>query len=533
MMKALFRKQFMELFHFLFRQGRKNKNRTASGAVLSMALYIIVLYLLGRLSYNIADITCETVLSFSEGWSYFAVMGLLAAVFGVLTSVFSIYTTVYQAKDNELLFSMPIPSSAILVVRLLTSYALCFVFEAVIMFPVYFVYWRAFSPGIGVILIDLLLILLMPLLALFICCLLGWLLALITSRMSIRLKGIVNLAISFVFVILFINLCIRATSYMNVLATDSVGVSVPMKIATFPFMQMGKASIGNISSFFILAGIILVMCFGLYGLLSVSFLHLATQRKGIRKSIYHEKKLAVSSRRQAVFVKEWRRYRSSISYFMNSSAGSILMLITFVLMILNYEKLSKGIVQISMLSETIPLAVSCIVLCIMTGFNTISASSISLEGKNLWLAQSLPLPEKYILNAKLELHILVTVIPQLLCSITMAYLLRHNAFNSVMVVILPLLFALFTSMLGLAANLWYPKLDWVSESNAVRHSTSTRISMFGSWALVLITTMLYRHLPDSLELSNYIVILSVLLLLSIIALSIWINKKGYILFKNL
>ncbi len=50
------------------------------------------------------------------GWLYYALMGLLALAFGVFGSVFSTYAGLYQAKDNELLLSMPIPPRRILLV---------------------------------------------------------------------------------------------------------------------------------------------------------------------------------------------------------------------------------------------------------------------------------------------------------------------------------------------------------------------------------------------------------------------------------
>ena len=103
MVKALFRKQMLEIFDVMFRHGRNQKQRTYVGTAVSVAALVFVLYILGRLLYNIADLTCELFVPTEYGWCYFAVVGILATVLGVLSSVFTVHSTVYQAKDNELL----------------------------------------------------------------------------------------------------------------------------------------------------------------------------------------------------------------------------------------------------------------------------------------------------------------------------------------------------------------------------------------------------------------------------------------------
>ena len=49
--------------------------------------------------------------------------------------------------------------------------------------------------------------------------------------------------------------------------------------------------------------------------------------------------------------------------------------------------------------------------------NDMASSSISLEGKNLWLAQSLPVTPWQVLRAKLLVQVLVTGIPMAVTSV--------------------------------------------------------------------------------------------------------------------
>ena len=195
-------------------------------------------------------------------------------------------------------------------------------------------------------------------------------------------------------------------------------------------------------------------------------------------------------------------------------------------MIWNYDQLHNRIGQLQMFSPTIPAVTAILVICIMIGINTISASSISVEGKNLWLMRSLPVSEGAFINSKILLHLIITVVPQLMCSAVMAVLVAGTPKQSVLVLLVPFLFALFTSELGMMLNIMFPKLDWVSESNAVRRNTSTRLAVLISWALVLVTVLVFRKLPENTDIILYLYLVSGLLLMLIIGLHIWIHRKG-------
>lgn len=50
-------------------------------------------------------------------------------------------------------------------------------------------------------------------------------------------------------------------------------------------------------------------------------------------------------------------------------------------------------------------------LCLISSMNDITAPSVSLEGKNIWIVQSLPVTAWQVLRAKLNLHIVLTIPP--------------------------------------------------------------------------------------------------------------------------
>ena len=56
-----------------------------------------------------------------------------------------------------------------------------------------------------------------------------------------------------------------------------------------------------------------------------------------------------------------------------------------------------------------------ICLCGVASMNDMTAPSVSLEGKSLWLMQSLPVTPWQVLKAKLSMQIILTAVPMALC----------------------------------------------------------------------------------------------------------------------
>lgn len=86
-----------------------------------------------------------TYMAFYMGWLYWCLMGLIALFMGVFDSVFNTYSLLYQAKDNDLLLSMPIPVSYLLLMRLSGVYAMGLLYELIVMIPTVLV-WLLHAP---------------------------------------------------------------------------------------------------------------------------------------------------------------------------------------------------------------------------------------------------------------------------------------------------------------------------------------------------------------------------------------------------
>ena len=118
----------------------------------------------------------------------------------------------------------------------------------------------------------------------------------------------------------------------------------------------------------------------------------------------------------------------------------------------------------------------CAALCLIGSMNDMTASSVSLEGKNLWLAQSLPVTAWQLLRAKLLVQLLVTGIPMAVTSVLVLLAIRPALQEAVLLVVLPLLFVWLSAEFAIpfqqtvVGALW----DYSRESLPFRAAVSPR-----------------------------------------------------------
>lgn len=165
--------------------------------------------------------------------------------------------------------------------------------------------------------------------------------------------------------------------------------------------------------------------------------------------------------------------------------------------------------------------------------NDIAAPSVSLEGKMIWVAQSLPITSWQALKAKLQLQILMTSVPVLFCSICALIAFRPQLVYGIFLVVMPLLFTLFFACMDLTLNLRHPNLEWTNEIYPIKQGLSVTVALLGSWGLVVVMGVAYYLLYEHISGLTYLVGLAILILVLTLLLFGWLKKKGTVIFETL
>ncbi|MGN0998423.1 MAG: hypothetical protein ACI4PO_02600 [Faecousia sp.] len=524
MTKVLLKKQIMESFSWLYQDKKTGKNRSKSGLVLYSILYLFVFGALGSLFFMMAISLCEPLVEIGMGWLYFAMMSLVAVFMGVFGSAFNTSAALYQAKDNDLLLSLPIPTGSILAMRLAGVYLMGLLYELIAMVPTLIVWFlvRDVSP-MGIVL-SLLITLVLSVFVLTLSCILGWVVAWIGSK--IRNKSFVTVILSLAFFAAYYYVYFNAYTMLMSILNHADEIAGSVQVFLYPFYQMGLAAQGNVLSSIVFTGIVAVCFIAVYYVLSKSFLKIATANTGTGRVKYRARTVKAGNADSALLRKEFKRFTGSAVYMMNCGLGTIFLVIAGAALLIKGDLVMEMVTEALGLPQDLTALLVAAAACMMTTMNIITAPSVSLEGKNLWLVQVLPVSGWQVLKAKLKLHLILTWIPTALLLLCVEIVFGFRALDAVLICVVSALFVALMAAAGLAVNLKMPNLTWTSEAVPVKQSMSTMLVLFGGWAVVIVLGALYIPLYSLITPEWYLAMITALLLAACALLLWWLKKRG-------
>ena len=533
MIKALLKKQMAEVFSWLFMDPKKKTRRTGKGMIGYLLIYFGLIAYLGGMAFMMGRFLCQALIPIGLTWFYFTIMGMLALVLGVFGSVFNTYASLYLAKDNDMLLAMPIPPRAILFARLAGVYMSGLFFEMIVMLPAIFAWLIYGSPTALGAVFAVLIPFVLSFFVLALSCLLGLLVAAISTR--IKRKSLVVMTLSLSFLALYMWGYTKIMSSITELLAVVGDLAQKVKGPLFPFYHMGLSAEGKPFSFLIFAGIVLGLFLAVYLLLSRTFLSLATTNKGAAKAVYKRERAKQRSMATALLVKELKRLVSSPIYMLNCGLGALFLPIAGIMLLIFREDVNT---MLPLFAEALgganvmPLLLAA-AACMMGVMIDLTAPSVSLEGKHIWIAQSLPVPTKMLLHAKLKMHLLIAVPPTLIAVVCLLIATKPALPFLFLIPLSTLLFTALVALFGLFMNLKAPNLAWVTETVPVKQSLSVTVTLFGGWGAVLALGALYIPLREHIRPALYLGLCCVLLAAACVYLFRWINKKGTGIFASL
>lgn len=531
MIRALFKKQMMEVFSWVYQNRKSGKNRTVKGSIGYALLYLLIFGFLGSTFYSFADTLCPSLVSVGMGWLYIAIMGLMALFLGVFGSVFNTYASLYRAKDNDLLLAMPIPAGRILFIRLSGVYFTGLMYELIVMIPTLIVWFRTAAPGAAGIIFTLLIPLLLSVLALVFSALLGWLVALVSNKL--KHKNVVVVLLSLVVFAVYYYFCGHIYLILQTILKNPHEVGDQVRGVLYPLYHMGLAAEGSLLSMLSFTAIVGVLFAVVFWMLSRNFLKIATANHGEAKVRYREKNMTVRSVSGALLQKELGRFLGSAGYMLNCGLGIVVMLVSAGALVWKQEMVREILCEVFPENRDIAYLTAVAAVCLTATMNDITAPSVSLEGKNLWLAQVFPVSGRQVLMAKLKLHLLLTVIPALVLLAAVEWVVRPTAAFAVLIPAAVVLFITMMGEFGLFLNVKTPNLHWTSEAIPIKQSMSVMICLFGGWALVMALSVGYYLLSRVISPLGYLAAVTALLFAVSVLLLYWLRTKGAERFEKL
>ncbi len=522
MIGTLFKKQLMESFSYLFIDTKQKRRREGGSLILSLVMFALLFVLIGAMFFGMAKMLCEPLCSVGFGWLYFTLMSLMGLVLSVVGSVFTTYASLYTPKDNDLLLAMPIPTRLVLLTRLFGVYAVGLVYELAVMVPAVIVWFIDGNPSAAGVIFSVLLPFVLSFFTLTLSCLLGYLVALISTRF--KRKNLITVVLALAFMGAYMYVYSRIYELLMDVLTHAESIANGVKSVLYPFYQLGLAATGDGLAMLIFCAMVAGVFLAAYLMLAHNFLKLATTRTGSGRVSHKKRALTRGSMDAALFKKELRRFTGSTAYMLNCALGSVFMVIGGVFLLIKGTDLIAPLAPFVEKEPLLLIALAALFTIVAT--NDISAPSVSLEGKNLWLLQVMPVPAWRVLRAKLRLHLAITAPPAAFLTVCILIVLRPDVVWGLLISALVAAFLLLTAAFGLVMNLLFPNLDWTNEVVPIKQSMSVTVVLFGGWGMVAALGGLWYLTRKLLTPIVFSSLTLVLLILAVALLYLWLCKRG-------
>lgn len=505
-----------------------NKSKNVIFNILGIIVGIMIFMFIFLYEYGLAQILKQF-----NGIHFFMILTfIVVTLFTLMTTINKAQGVLFSSKDFEMLITLPVSEKIILTSKVVYLLILNYTITSLILLPagiIYFIEVQA-SPIIFVYLIASILV--TPLIPIII----SSILALIINKLSSgsRYKNIFLIIGGFI----SFGLIMFISTGMNGILTSMINEGLDELLNKIKFILphiffFTKAfAYGSIVDA-LLAMLVSIIPFYIFVIIfSKSYKKINLQNgESFKKGNYKLTTLEKSSKSKALYYKELKRYLASPIYTMNSSFGGFLLIIGGVLSFWGKDKMLAGLNGVP-LPSNIFFIIALVAMLMFVSTIVTTNSSISIEGKNLWIIKSLPISTREIFKGKILLNLTISIPSIIISSTLILFGLELKIGEYLALLIIPSIFSIFCTIVGLIINLHFPKLDWTNEIAVVKQSKAVLISLLGG---IVVLTILLAITVVLLQLSVAIsLIIITIIILGLIALA-WkyLDKNGDKLFRNI
>lgn len=473
----------------------------------------------------------------------FSIISLVIFFFGIFYTM-SIY---YFSMDIENLLPLPFRSSEILGAKFITILIYEYYTEIIFFLPAIIVFGIKEGAGISYYIFSFILFLFLPIIPLV----MSGIIVMVVMRFSNIAKNKDRFRVIGGIISILFGVSLNFMLQRNINTTDPEQLSkifaegnnsfVNISSRIFPAAKLAVNSLINSNNlnglinllmFLIIcavtAGIFILLGELLYfkGVIGVS--ETTSKRKKLSSEELNQN-LYKNSPIKAYTLKELRILFRTPAYFINCILMNFLWPILLIVPIFiegegvkTFEKIG---LFLRMDNEFISIVLAGIFafLVFTSTSNAITSTSISREGKKLFITKYLPVSYEIQLISKVLSGFIVSFIGTIIMAIIVIVLFRPSAYLIVMMLILGVVGIGFSCMVGIFIDLNYPKLTWDNEQKAVKQNMNVMLHMLIGIIISVITVFSVIKFQLSLNIT-FISILIVFSFIDIVLYYMLINK---------
>ena len=434
-------------------------------------------------------------------------------------------STPTKSSDEELLLSLPVSKTNIVVSKVFYDYLFDFAIVLITLLPAFIVYvYLVSGASIFILVRGILIIIVLPMFS----SALGYFLGLGFNLLARKFKhySIVQSILTILFVVAFL-VAYYALAFMSTSENMNTATTI-MNLAPVQWLVNFSYS-GDLMSL-----IYILLCTVFPFVLSIIIKSLMLG-KSFNKYKSKNKKIIFKQRTPlySLLKREIARYFSIPMYVVNTSFGSIVIIIVGVLLLSVGTDYIDTLLMAVGLNKVSNIYIIIVLLIIIFGLSTSSttSSSISLEGKELWILKAHPINEMQMFNAKILLNMTVISVPSTIGVLLISFAIGLSYLPFLLII--TIIACYIIACIGIIINLLFPKLEWDNEMVPIKQGIAVLITMGVSLIALIIPVIVLLALSNIMYLYLLLTIVCVIYILIAIGCYIILKKVGIKLFKKI
>lgn len=485
-LKVLYKYNFLSFYNRFSKIFMKKGRKLSKVGLLSLSLLLGIGIYAFIILYLILFATMFAAGGVPEGIFYIPIIAI--SMLSLMSGLTKSNSYLFRMRDYDMLMSMPIKSSSIIISKISMMLVGNVGLSLLIWLPTAIIYSVIVETTFIFWIASFVTFIFIPLFPLIIGSFISYLFGFIP--ISNKAKNMLSSALYVAFIIVFIFFNMQTNPNEEDVSVQVLGMIDSLKKVYFLAPTVVLSVLGTTKQFILYNGICLILTIGFIAIVSISFRRMVYklnygQTKKVKK-VVADNDYKSKSTLKALIKKELSMFVNYPVYILNSIIGPIMSLAMTVLMSIKLKDFSQGsYAGFNFTKEEFILVLSIMLIFSFT-LQVPSSSTISVEGKSMWILKSSPVRTRDLFASKLMITFLVTV-PVLLIDVIIAYCIMGGPLYIYLVLFFsPLFFITGTAFMGLYLNLCFPKFNYDNVQKVIKNSLPVVLTIFLSFALIIV-----------------------------------------------
>ena len=499
----------------LFKISTKKNN-----AFSKIGLPVVLIFVIMSVMYSYSEMIINELQKVNMEYVLLTLFIIITSVLTLIEGIYKSGNLLFNCKDDNLLLSLPIKKSTVLFIRVLKFYIFELLYNSLFLIPTIIVYARYNNPNVSYYIVSIVGLFVFPFIPILISCLIGTFITYLASKF--KGKNYVQTILTIIFLLGIMSFSYNSENLVLDIAHNATSINDFITKLYYP----AGAYIDLVLNFNVIKLIEFICVHFVLFILTILFVgkvyfNINSDLKSIKISKSSTKyKIKTLTPTKALIKKEFSRFINSTVFVTNAGFGLVLYVLGCILLTVKFDSVAESLAQIypSMTKEYVINCIPILLLafiCFSSFMTSITSSMISLEGKSFCILKSLPLKPYKIVKAKILTAVLIMIPCILIGNIIVFIRFKIDFFFFFLLIVASFLLPLIAETIGIIINLKYPRMDAKNDTEVVKQSMSSALSVFIGMGIIGIDIFLLFKAIEA-NISNTIIIAIFIVIHSII-----------------